>query len=167
MLGPSAIRLRVQMGREERLGGRGGRAKACCDRGSGEDGFCRWVEGTEPRLPRLGARRSNRREGRLASSREQWWLGARWTMNASVLRSNKEFSSQLQETKQPVEKEAIEIVKPAQKPFVNAQLVVHSPASEPQAVQRPSLGQTSPGFSRVDRPQPTSCASPPSSLHAL
>jgi hypothetical protein len=30
---------------------------------------------------------------------EQWWLGARWTMNASVLRSNKEFSSQLQETK--------------------------------------------------------------------
>ncbi len=30
---------------------------------------------------------------------EQWWLGARWTMNASRLRSNKEFSSQLQETK--------------------------------------------------------------------
>jgi hypothetical protein len=29
---------------------------------------------------------------------EQWWLGARWTMNASRLRSNKEFSSQLQET---------------------------------------------------------------------
>jgi hypothetical protein len=52
----------------------------------------------------LSARRSNRREERLASSREQWWLGARWTMNASVLRSNKEFSSQLQETKQPVEK---------------------------------------------------------------
>jgi hypothetical protein len=95
---PSAIRLSIQMGRDERLGGRGGRAKACCDRGSGEDGFCRWVEGTGPRLPRLGARRSNRREERLASSREQWWLGARWTMNASVLRSNKEFSSQLQET---------------------------------------------------------------------
>src|SRR5258708_40190288 len=99
MLGPSAIRLSIQMGRDERLGGRGGRAKACCDRGSGKDGFCRWVEGTGPRLPRLGARRSNRREERLASSREQWWLGARWTMNASVLRSNKEFSSQLQETK--------------------------------------------------------------------
>jgi hypothetical protein len=89
---------RVPLGRDERLGGRGGRAKACCDRGSGEDGFCRWVEGTGPRLPRLGAQRSNRREERLASSREQWWLGARWTMNASVLRSNKEFSSQLQET---------------------------------------------------------------------
>src|SRR5260370_42620437 len=89
---------RVPLGRDERLGGRGGRAKACCDRGSGEDGFCQWVEGTGPRLPRLGARRSNRREERLASSREQWWLGARWTMNASVLRSNKEFSSQLQET---------------------------------------------------------------------
>src|SRR5258708_40260248 len=48
---------RVPLGRDERLGGRGGRAKACCDRGSGEDGFCRWVEGTGPRLPRLGARR--------------------------------------------------------------------------------------------------------------
>jgi hypothetical protein len=95
---------RVPLGRDERLGGRGGRAKACCDRGSGEDGFCRWVEGTGPRLPRLGAQRSNRREERLASSREQWWLGARWTMNASVLRSNKEESSQLQETNQPVEK---------------------------------------------------------------
>src|SRR5258708_34401621 len=64
MLGPSAIRLSVQMGREERLGGRGGRAKACCDRGSGEDGFCRWVEGTGPRLPRLGAlRRTDERRG--------------------------------------------------------------------------------------------------------
>jgi hypothetical protein len=30
---------------------------------------------------------------------EQWWLGARWTRNASRLLSNKEFSSQLQETK--------------------------------------------------------------------
>ena len=64
MLGPSAIRLSIQMGRDERLGGRGGRAKACCDRGSGEDGFCRWVEGTGPRLPRLGAlRRTDERRG--------------------------------------------------------------------------------------------------------
>ncbi|HEX6478950.1 MAG TPA: hypothetical protein VF043_08890, partial [Ktedonobacteraceae bacterium] len=49
------LRSRVPLGRDERLVGRVGRAFAGCDGGSGQDGFCRWAEGTGPRLPCPGA----------------------------------------------------------------------------------------------------------------
>jgi hypothetical protein len=48
------LRSRVPLGRDERLVGEGERAAASCDRGSGQDGFCRWV-GTGPRLPCTGS----------------------------------------------------------------------------------------------------------------
>jgi hypothetical protein len=57
----------------------------------------RWAEGTGPRLPCPGA--GGRTDERICCKLiEQWWLDARWTMNPSRLRSNKEESSELQET---------------------------------------------------------------------
>jgi hypothetical protein len=91
------LRSRVPLGLSERLVGRVGRAVACCDGGSGQDGFWRWAEGTGPRLP-CPVLEVEQTRGEAHKLIEQGWLGARWTMNASRLRSNKEFSSQLQET---------------------------------------------------------------------
>src|SRR5258708_37852850 len=66
---------RVPLGRDERLGGRGGRAKACCGRGRGGGGFFRGGGGTGAGLPRLGGRRPDRRGEEPAKSRARVGVG--------------------------------------------------------------------------------------------
>src|SRR6266481_3995875 len=102
-----------------------------------------------------------RREGWTESGRRERWVQIRQRMWATV------DTTIAPAMVQPVEKEAIEIVKPPRGPIVDAQPVVQAPALEPQVVQRPSSGHRSPGFSRADRRPSAFYASRPSWLHAL
>ena len=81
-----------------RLGGRGGRVNACCDRSPARRAFVGgWkAQGRDEHSD--GARRSNRPWICVLRSQEQWCFGARWTMNALSLAPIKKFSSPLQET---------------------------------------------------------------------
>ena len=101
MLGPSAIPLADPYRPGCEVIGPALAAFACFEgEASSQGGFCRWVEGTGPQqrsYPEAWGRTDEKICCKRKTSRE--WLGPRWTMIASRLRSNKEFSSELQEIK--------------------------------------------------------------------